>query len=107
MSNITKSHEVRQDSLTPVRIYARGLIAGHARAHLQIDQTLQAEARCLVALEHLGITGASRWAIMEAAQDDARIELDATADDYAVRHYAALLVLAWLRLICRRRTVRP
>ncbi len=93
---------VRDDILTPLRLYARGYLAGVAASSLSVSTTLESEARCLVALEHLGIDAATRWSIMDYARMEAEVELGVGTDPYTVRHYAAQVVIAWLRLILKR-----
>jgi len=94
---------VRDDALTPARLYCRGLLAGYARASLQIDTTLAAEARALVAMEHLGFTAESRWELMDYARMMAELELGHDVDPYTLRHFAAEVVLSTLRIAVRRK----
>lgn len=90
------------DVLAPLRHYCRGLIAGRVQATLDIHSTLEAEARAVVAMTHLGFPRTVQWAILDTAHGEAELECGADADVYTVRHVAALTVLAWLRLLLRR-----
>lgn len=102
--------EVRQDSLTPARHYARGELAGFVHGCMSTHATLEAEAKALVAMEHLGFDVDTRWAIMDTAHHHAEVEhahrSSEPADPYTLRHAAALAVIQWLRLVLRRQKAR-
>lgn len=93
---------VRQDALTPLRIYARGFVNGVLRASTTLERVLHLEARVLVAFDILGIGPEYRIAILETARDDARRELGPDADTFDVRVFGCELVLAYLRILTRR-----
>ncbi len=96
---------VRQDALTPLRLFSRGYLAGVAAESLSVSGTLRAEAQVLVAMEHMGIAADMRWAIMDYATMTAELELG-SVDPYTVRYFAAEIVLAYLRLAWRKRVAQ-
>jgi hypothetical protein len=84
-----------------VRAYRQGLYDGEARAEVQLNRAIKAEAIVHAMMRHLGATTRTITTVLASARDEAARALP-DAGTAERRLFAAELVLATLRLRVRR-----
>lgn len=85
--------EVRQDSLTPLRLYCRGLMDGFARASVSQALAVKTQARMFVALEQCGFTALQILDFWEQSYNESALIFPEENDPYVLRWMAAERVL--------------
>lgn len=86
-------NDVRQDSLTPLRIYCRGMMDGYARAATSQALCVKTQARMFVALEQCGFTAGQIVDFWEQSHSEIGLVFPDEKDPYVLRWMAAERVL--------------